>query len=278
MTGLSKGYAPSSGPCPSNVQWTRYADGLNPSEAEWVRSRKIVILESFAQYLTRLGLEAFDVTSYLNAINQSEYDNVPSLGFAISGGGYASAYTGTGALRALDDRLPAAIEQRTGGLLQSLLYQTGLSGGSWPTVSFPVHDWPTADDIVNLWRPEIPRPSAGESTVYAANYTSIFLDLGDKFSAGFPVTTADYFGRVWSYEFLPEPHGGVEFTFSSLVDVPAIKRHQAPLPILHLSTISPNDKSFYGFQVPSENASTVREKCSRRSSFDYGVKVNHTTV
>lgn len=139
-TGLSKGYAPSSGPCPSNVQRIRYADGLNPSEAEWVRSRKIVILENFAQYLTRLGLEAFDVTSYLNAINQSEYENVPSLGFAISGGGYASAYTGSGALRALDDRLPAAVEQRTGGLLQSLLYQTGLSGGSWPTVSFPVHD------------------------------------------------------------------------------------------------------------------------------------------
>ena len=258
MTGLSKSYAPTSTSCPSNVQWTRPADGLNPSEAEWVRSRKAVILESFAQYLTRLGLEAFDVTSYVNAINESEYDNVPSLGFAISGGGYASAYTGTGALRALDDRLPAAIERRTGGLLQSLLYQTGLSGGSWPTVSFPAHNWPTADEIVSNWRPEIVRPSAGDSTVYAANYTSIFLDLAEKFSAGFPVTTTDYFGRVWSYEFLPGPHGGVDITFSSLADVPAIKNHQAPLPILHMSTISPNDNTFYGLQIPSETASTVR--------------------
>ena len=265
MTDVCNGYAPSSGPCPSNVKWTRNADSLNPSEAEWVRSRKAVILDSFAQYLTRLGLEAFDVTSYTNAINKSEYDNVPSLGFAISGGGYASAYTGTGALRALDDRLPAAIEQRTGGLLQSLLYQTGLSGGSWPTVSFPAHDWPTADEIVDSWRPEIARPSEGDSTVYAANYTSIFLDLADKFSAGFPVTTADYFGRVWSYEFLPEPDGGVDTTFSSLAEVPAIKRHQAPLPILHMSTISPNDQSFYGFQLPYETASTVREHTSRQS-------------
>lgn len=224
-----------------------------------------MVLESFAQYLERLGLEAFDVTSYLKAINQSGYDNVPSLGFAISGGGYASAYTGTGALRALDDRLPAALEQRTGGLLQSLLYQTGLSGGSWPTVSFPAHDWPTADEIVADWQPEIARPSAGNSTMYAANITSIFMDVAAKFKAGFPVTTADYFGRVWSYQFLPGPHGGVDMTFSGLVDIPAIKHHQAPLPILHMSTISPDDTTFFGLQTPFENASTVRENAPRYS-------------
>ena len=82
MTDVCNDYAPSSGPCPSNVQWTRNADSLNPLEAEWVRSRKAVILESFAQCLTRLELEAFDVTSYTNKINKLEYENVPSLGFA----------------------------------------------------------------------------------------------------------------------------------------------------------------------------------------------------
>ena len=69
MTDLCNGYAPSSGPCLSNVKWTRNADSLNPSGAEWVRSRKAVILESFALYLTRLGLEDFDVT-LLHECNQ----------------------------------------------------------------------------------------------------------------------------------------------------------------------------------------------------------------
>ena len=214
----------------------------------------------------------------MKAINQSGYDNVPSLGFAVSGGGYASAYTGTGALRALDDRLPAALEQRTGGLVQSLLYQTGLSGGSWPTVSFPAHDWPTADEIVNYWQPEIARPSAGTSTMYAPNSTSIFRDIAAKFKADFPVTTADYFGRVWSYEFLPGPHGGVDMTFSGLVDMPAIKQHQAPLPILHMSMISPNDTTFYGLQVPFENASTVRKYAPVLSSFNLMANFNTILV
>ena len=252
-------YAPIRGPCPSDVQWIRPASGLNQSEAIWVHSRKAVIVENFARYLDRLRLEDFDVASYLKAINQSEYENVPSLGFAISGGGYASAFTGTGALRALDERLPAAREQRTGGLLQSLLYQTGLSGGSWPTVSFAAHNWPTADQIVKHWRPEIARPSTGNSTLYAANNTSIFMDLATKFKAGFPVTTPDYFGRMWSYEFLPGINGGVDKTFSGLADVPALKNHQAPLPILQLSRISPTDPEFYGLQAPLENLTTVRE-------------------
>lgn len=75
------------------------------------------MLEEFAQYLERLDLQDFNLSSYLTAINVSGHANVPSIGAAISGGGYRSAYTGTGFLRALDARLPAAMDQRVGGLL-----------------------------------------------------------------------------------------------------------------------------------------------------------------
>lgn len=257
ITDYPKAYAPIRVSCPSDINWIRPANGLNPSEAEWIHSRKAVVYKSYAEYLKRLGLKSFDVSAYLKAINQAEYKNLPSLGFAISGGGYASAYTGTGALRALDERLSAARDQRTGGLLQSLLYQTGLSGGSWPTVSFPAHDWPTADDIIKYWQPQITRPSSTNSTKYTANTTSIFNDLAAKFEAGFPITTADFFGRAWSYEFVPGPHGGVEPTFSGLIDISAIKNHQAPLPILHMTSIAADDTIFYGLQIPFENASSV---------------------
>lgn len=263
---LSGRYAPTRGKCPSDVQWVRHADsGLNPLEAEWIHSRKSVVLKNYGEYLSRLRLHDFDVASYLKAIEikGSDDSKVPALGLAISGGGYPSAYTGTGVMRALDNRLPAAIKQRTGGLLQSLLYQTGLSGGSWPTMSFLPNGYPTADEIVKIWHPDILRPSTTDSTINAANSTSIFTDLAAKFKAGFPVTIADYFGRAWAYEFIPGPHGGVDRTFSSYVDIPAFKNHEAPFPILHMSTIKPGDAYFGQFQMAFENATTV----SRSSRF-----------
>jgi lysophospholipase len=277
----SQYYAPTRVDCPSDIQWVRSAhEGLNPLEAEWIKSRKLVVLQNFGQYLERLGLEDFNVSAYLNKINvdASGNTNVPALGLAISGGGYGSAYTGTGAMRALDDRLPAAIEQRTGGLLQSLLYQSGLSGGSWPTVSFLANGFPTADDIVQSWRPEIVRPASGNSTQYAANVTDLFQDLTAKFKAGFPVTIGDWFGRAWSYEYFPGPHGGVNTTFSSYVDIPEFKNHQAPLPILHMTTIKPTDPYFDGFQMPYENASTVRQPILDRPTIGKFVSINVSTV
>lgn len=211
-------------------------------------------------YLTRLGLGDFDVATYLDKIKvrPSGHTEVPALGLAISGGGYGSAYTDSGVMRALDARLPVALEQRTGGLLQSLSYQSGLSGGAWPTISFLANGYPTADDIVQIWRPEIVRPASGMSSEHAANTSSIFTDLAAKFKAGFPVTIGDFFGRACGYKFIPGTHGGVEKTFSSYVDIPAFKTHQAPLPILHLSTIKPTDTYFGDFQMPFENGSTVR--------------------
>lgn len=45
---------------------------------------------------------------------------MPVLAYANSGGGWRSAFTGVGGIRAFDAALPDAIEQRTGGILQSL--------------------------------------------------------------------------------------------------------------------------------------------------------------
>jgi lysophospholipase len=243
-------YAPTYVTCPDNVEWVRPAKGLNPSEAAWIQGRKAVVFESFGQYLDRLGLEGFDLAHYQAAISDSGYKNVPHLAFAISGGGWASAYTGTGLIRAMDDRVPASVEQRTGGLLQSMLYHTGLSGGSFPAVSFTANDYPTVEDIVKIWQPNITIPGS-------ANLTAVFEDLAAKYKAGFPVTFTDFFGRVWGYEFVPGLYGGVETTFSGFVDIPSFKNHTSPMPILHTAGILPTDASFYGLQLDSNNGSTV---------------------
>jgi lysophospholipase len=123
---LSLSYAPITVNCPSDVQWVRPANGVGDAEAEWVSNRKIVVLDALEDYLNRLCLEDFDVSEFLSRMKESNYEHVPTLGMAISGGGYRSGYTGTGVMRALDSRLPAANEEKTGGLLQSLTYLTGV--------------------------------------------------------------------------------------------------------------------------------------------------------
>lgn len=252
---LSKSYAPIYVDCPPNINWIRSSSiGLSLDEALWVQGRKQVVLDAFSSYLERLTPDAFDVGEYTRRLKQSNYSDVPTLGLAISGGGWASAFTGTGALRALDSRLDAAVEQRTGGLLQSLTYISGLSGGGFPTVSFSTSNFPTADEIVDQWRPEIDRLSDDtNNTDYTASSSSMFADLTAKFKAGFQVSPSDYFGRAWGYEFVPGARGGLNVTFSSIVNLSNFRDYQMPFPILQLADINKNDVEYFGFQIPSVN-------------------------
>lgn len=197
---FSASYAPVYVECPANVEWLRPATGLSSAEANWVAGRKKVVLDALDGYLERLGLADFDYCAYVEKLKASKYENVPILGFAISGGGYSSAYTGTAALRALDNRLPAANEQKTGGLFQALTYLSGLSGGAWPTLSFTAHNFPTADEIVQYWQPDILRFNVNTTTQYAATNADMFGEIAAKLEAGFEVGMPDYFGIAWGYE------------------------------------------------------------------------------
>ncbi len=123
---LLQSYAPIYVDCPSDIQWVRPAKGLSDAEAEWVLGRKPVVLDALEDYLRRLGLKDFNVHEFGHRMRQSNYENVPTLGMAISGGGYRSGYTGTGAVRALDSRISGTNEEKIGGLLQSLTYLTGV--------------------------------------------------------------------------------------------------------------------------------------------------------
>lgn len=124
--GLSTSYAPITVKCPIDIQWVRRAKGLGNAETEWVSKRKIVVLDALEGYLDRLCLEDFNVHEFAHRMKESNYEHVPTLAMAISGGGYRSGYTGTGIMRAIDSRLPAANQEKTGGLLQSLTYLAGV--------------------------------------------------------------------------------------------------------------------------------------------------------
>ncbi|GKZ23625.1 hypothetical protein AbraIFM66951_009902 [Aspergillus brasiliensis] len=247
-----QGYAPDPVSCPKDFQWIRPAVGLSTDESEWVEGRKKVVLGSLDAYLKRLNLDDFDIQEYISRLNST--NQTPIMGIAISGGGFGSAFTGTGLIRALDDRLPAANEQRTGGLLQSMTYLSGLSGGSWPAVSFPSFNFPTADEIVNYWKPEIDRMfTVTNTTADAATGEVMFEQIATKYLAGFEVGIGDYMGRGYAYEFIPGPSGGLNTTFSGIRNLSNFINHQMPMPIIHLAAVEPEDAEYYDLLVPPSN-------------------------
>ena len=145
---------------------------------------------------------------------ENGYVHVPIMGYSIGGGGWASAFTGIGGMRALDRRLVAAKEQKTGGLLQCLTYMARISGGSWPIISIALNDFPTVDELVKSWHVDINRENPTTDTEYAASPITLFKDLATKAKAGFNVSIADYLGRALIYELIPGADGGLAATFS----------------------------------------------------------------
>ena len=89
----SNSYAPQHVECPRDVEWIRPPLGLSRAEASWVHSRKRVVAKALGSYLQRLDMEDFDLSKYIEHLHKSNFSNVPTLGLAISGGGYASVRT-----------------------------------------------------------------------------------------------------------------------------------------------------------------------------------------
>lgn len=237
-------YSPRRISCPNGIQWIRPAVGLNPKEAEWVHNRKTVVTNALEDYLYRVNLTDFDVLRYIEAVRNSRFsgnpDAVPMLGIAISGGGFVSGYSGTGILRAMDGRLRDANEQKVGGLLQSITYLSGLSGGSFPVVSFSTFDFPTADDLLDVWKPQLSLTERmGNQTMH-----DYFLDVANKADLGYNVSTSDFFARLYAGQFVPGANAGAETTWSGVVGLPKFKNHTMPFPIINVVSLTKDDK-FY---------------------------------
>lgn len=136
---------------------------------------------------------------------------------------------------------------------------SGLSGGSWPTMSFAMNNFPTADEMVGLWRPEIDRLHfQGPNASVAANATTLFEDIAAKQRAGFKVSVPDYLAAAESYEFVTGSHGGLEVTFSSVVNQPKFRLHEMPFPIIQGNLIANDDREYLDLKVPYSNATVVR--------------------
>lgn len=72
----------------------------------------------------------------------------PTVGLAVSGGGFRASLVGAGIFNAFDGRNKTAVKAGTGGILQLASYMTGLSGGAWFVSSLAINSFPTLHDLI----------------------------------------------------------------------------------------------------------------------------------
>lgn len=183
---------------------------------------------------------------------------VPTISMAISGGGWLSGYTGTAIMRAFDDRFPDANKQHTGGLLQSLTYLAGLSGGSWPVMSLATNNFPSINELIADWHVDIDRfVNPPNDSIYAANDTVIFEQIATKYKAGFNISITDLTGRSFGYGFAPPPDGGMNVTLSGVRKLSNFQNYSMPMPLFQAARLTKDDAQFFGIKVPFWNSSLV---------------------
>lgn len=126
----------------------RAATALSPQETEWLNLRRNNSLPNLLSVIQRANITGIDVEAYLKGIERSG-QLPPSIGIAVSGGGYRAHMNGAGALAALDNRTANATSPgHLGGILQAATYISGLSGGSWLVGSLYIQNHTTVESII----------------------------------------------------------------------------------------------------------------------------------
>ena len=207
---------------------------MSEAEQSWRIQRAGNILTALSEYLQLANISGLDVESFTSALNES---SVPTIGLAISGGGTQSGIGGLGIYEAFDARSAAAQGARTGGLLQLIMYMSGLSGGGAVTVStVSSSNFSTVDEIrraINFSTNYEVGPQ-GNQTAY---FDQIFEDVGAKAESGFPVSVADTFGRFWA-QYLPESMRYANYSDMALPGT-AFSSGEAPMPIIVAAEVIP---------------------------------------
>jgi hypothetical protein len=139
---ITTGYTVSRTPCPNLATYVRPATGIGSSEASWLSTRSFSASIAFRSYTSR----AWGSSPQYNLPMPT---GVPRIGIALSGGGYRAMLNGAGVIQSFTGSDPNANGNGTGGILDSSLYITGLSGGSWTIGSWALNNWPDMNTLVS---------------------------------------------------------------------------------------------------------------------------------
>ncbi|KAL4981237.1 acyl transferase/acyl hydrolase/lysophospholipase [Aspergillus desertorum] len=170
----------------------------------------------------------FDAAAYLDRVSSNTSD-VPTVGIAVSGGGYRAILNGAGALEALDGRTEnSTAEGQLGAILQSATYLSALSGGGWLTGSVFINNFTTIDALQTSDRTwdlqtnilEGPDAKHFQLLSTAEYWSDLVAAVHSKTDAGFNTSLTDYWGRALSY------------TWSPIALMDNFRNGQIPLPLL----------------------------------------------
>jgi lysophospholipase len=222
---------------------------IPPLEQAYMDQNKRVTEEEFHHYMlsTRMreDLPPYKVKRSFGDSNVFEKrcrPRAPKLGVAISGGSFRSFLNAAGILSAMDKRLPEAVEAGTGGLLQSMSYIAGESGGAWLLGAWYSQGLPTLNQMLhNIHLNEsIVFPGGSEDLPFFGEVVSSTLRAtAEKTANGFNVSLADIYAGLISQSILPgraevpfdtAMSGGL--TLSALSQVEAVQNFSAPIPIM----------------------------------------------
>ncbi|EFP83202.2 Lysophospholipase 1 [Puccinia graminis f. sp. tritici] len=235
-TAPSGGYAPSRRPCPEKVlvRQPSVHGPLNSGEAEYVLTKAQKSLPLWRTYLENAGLLGFNVDDFLSEATQNGGTpavTLPNFGFAISGGGARAGLVGAGILNAFDSNNPAAVEAKTGGILQLANYAAGLSGASWLLGSWATANFPSFTSLnQTVWK--LTQPDAIYDIAIIKQIHRDLKTASQKAMAGFPISIVDAWAQLIVDHTINTTHHANAVLLSSVKDLPGFKSRYAPFIII----------------------------------------------
>lgn len=248
-------YAPRSVPCPRVLLRLAAPPFDSPS---WMEDRYLALRSRLASYalrrlLVNAAIPGFNPDAFLLKLPPIR------IALAVSGGGYRAMLTGSGVLQELDSRTSSS---PLAGLLQSLSYITGVSGGAWLVLLMALDNWNPPAGLAkrDLWllgakRPDLPpyllaallEVPANGSLVTPALLGEIHREVVAKKNAGFKLAFTDYWALVLARLVLPPSARHTCPTMADIAHTPAFVAGHMPFPIVAASGRGPT-----GAQVPFE--------------------------
>lgn len=237
----SNDYTPAIVKCPTKPSLLRQADSLSENEKQWLTKRLEKVKTPLTNFLERVWSKYTNKDIISEIFNSGDPSQIPKIGIATSGGGYTAMFTGAGMISALDERTTGANDHGLGGILQSSLYLSGLSGGSWLVGSLALNNWTSVQSIIDntskknsIWdiTESIIAPGGINIGQTASYFFNLFRMANRKKLAGYPITITDIWGNALASNFMPNlPNGGAGTLWSDIRDYQPFADAEMPMPI-----------------------------------------------
>ncbi|KAI0093717.1 FabD/lysophospholipase-like protein [Irpex rosettiformis] len=261
----SGNYTPTFYECPSGQTFVRNASqSLSSEEAAWLQKRRPNVVQALQTYLNTVGIQGLNISEYISAVNGTG-SAVPTIGLTWSGGGTRSESSDYGQMRAFDGRVAAAVDARTGGLLQATTYVAGLSGGATGLGPVAIADFQNIEVMLQ------------QGLLSTKVNQSAFAEIAGKAEQGFDVTVADIFGIDLNYYAMKDPSNNSVNPLSRLwSDITAFSNFStglSPMAIIMYNEVIPKGlpghNSFEGILIPADNA-RLEGTIYEASPFEFG--------